>query len=104
MLRIAQLTLLMVLLGGVGPAQTSGSDNNAPLRVGIVGLVHGHVHGFLEHYRQSSAIDIVGIAEPDQQLMSDAASKYGFDRALLFTDLGQMITKTHPAAVLVYTS
>lgn len=104
MLRIAQFTLLVVLFGPVAPAQTPGAENNVPLRVGIVGLVHGHVHGFLEHYRRSPAINIVGIAEPDPQLMSEAASKYGFDRALLFTDLGQMITKTHPAALLVYTN
>lgn len=104
MLRIAQFTLLLVLLGSFAPAQTSGNENLVPLRVGIVGLVHGHVHGFLDHYRQNSAIAIVGISDPDRQLLSAAASKYGFDPALLFTDLDQMITHTHPAALLVYTN
>jgi predicted dehydrogenase len=75
-----------------------------PLRVGIVGLVHGHVHGFLDHSRRSPEIDIVGIAEPDRQLLSQAASRYGFDQGMLFTDLDAMIEKAHPQAVLVYTN
>ncbi|HYM78703.1 MAG TPA: Gfo/Idh/MocA family oxidoreductase [Candidatus Dormibacteraeota bacterium] len=74
------------------------------LRVGIVGLVHGHVHGFLGQYRHSPAIEIVGIAEPDAQLRSQAAARYGFDQSLLFADLESMIAKAHPQAVLVYTN
>jgi predicted dehydrogenase len=79
------------------PAQT-------PLRVGIVGLVHGHVHGFLDQSRHSSEIEIVGVAEPDAQLLSQAATRYGFDRAQLFADLEEMLAKAHPQAVLVYTN
>ncbi len=82
----------------------AGAPTRPPLRVGIVGLVHGHVHGFLAQYRHSPEIDIVGIAEPDQQLLSKAGARYGFDRSLLFTSLEEMIARTHPQAVLVYTN
>ncbi|HTW58420.1 MAG TPA: Gfo/Idh/MocA family oxidoreductase [Terriglobales bacterium] len=75
-----------------------------PLRVGIVGLVHGHVHGFLDHSLHNPEIDIVGIAEPNRQLLDAAAARYGFDRAELFTDLGTMLAQAHPQAVLVYTN
>jgi predicted dehydrogenase len=75
-----------------------------PLRVGIVGLVHGHVHGFLEQSRHSPEIEIVGIAEPDAELRSKAATRYGFDPATLFASLEDLIAKTHPQAVLVYTN
>jgi predicted dehydrogenase len=74
-----------------------------PLRVGIVGLVHGHVHGFLDQSRHSSEIEIVGVAEPDSRLLSQAATRYGFDRSILFADLEEMLQKVHPQAVLVYT-
>ena len=36
-----------------------------PLRVGIVGLVHGHVKGFLEQSLDSPEIEIVGM-EPSK--------------------------------------
>jgi predicted dehydrogenase len=72
--------------------------------VGIVGLVHGHVHGFLGQSRHSPEIEIVGVAEPDRQLLDKAATRYAFDQATLFTDLEDMIAKAHPQAVLVYTN
>jgi predicted dehydrogenase len=75
-----------------------------PLRVGIVGLVHGHVHGFLAQSRNSPEIEIVGVAEPDARLLSQAEARYGFDRSILFADLDEMLQKAHPQAVLVYTN
>jgi glucose-fructose oxidoreductase len=80
------------------------AQSHPPLRVGIVGLVHGHVHGFLEQSRHSPEIDIVGIVEPNRELLSQAASKYGFEQAQLFSDLEDMFAKTRPQAVLVYTN
>ena len=74
------------------------------LRVGIVGLVHGHVHGFLGQYRHSPEIEIVGVAEPDAQLRTQAATRYGFDTSQMYSDLEEMIAKAHPQAVLVYTN
>lgn len=102
MLRIARSAVVILLLTVMAIAQAQTS--HAPLRVGIVGLVHGHVHGFLEQSRHNPEIDIVGIAEPDPQLLSQAAKKYGFDRTQLFTDLEEMIAKAQPQAVLVYTN
>jgi len=82
----------------------SASPAQPPLRVGIVGLVHGHVHGFLAQSRHSPEIEIVGVAEPDARLLSQAAARYGFDRSILFADLDEMLQKVHPQAVLVYTN
>jgi glucose-fructose oxidoreductase len=104
MLRFLLLALVGPALSTVFLGQTSLVQTRAPLRVGIVGLVHGHVHGFLEQSRYNPEIQIVGIAEPDNQLLSQAASKYGFENAQLFTGLDEMIVKTHPEAVLVYTN
>jgi predicted dehydrogenase len=101
MLRLATLAVLLLF----SPASfAQGPPQPAPLRVAIVGLVHGHVHGFLDSARHSPEIEIVGVAEPDANLLSQAASRYGFDSSLLFTDLEAMLVKTHPQAVLVYTN
>jgi glucose-fructose oxidoreductase len=103
MIRLTTLPILAVLFPAVlCCAQTSPA--RPPLRVGIVGLVHGHVHGFLDQSRHSPEIEIVGIAEPDRQLLSQAATRYGFDQSALFTDLEEMIAKAHPQAVLAYTN
>jgi len=85
-------------------AQSASVENRAPLKVAIVGLVHGHVHGFLQQSLHSSEIQIVGIAEQDQKLASQYAARYGFEKTLLFADLEEMLQKTHPQAVLVYTN
>lgn len=74
------------------------------LRVAIVGLVHGHVHGFLGQYQHSPEIEIVGVVEPDASLRSAAAGRYGFKASQMFADLEEMIAKAHPQAVLVYTN
>jgi predicted dehydrogenase len=101
MTRIASLVSFSVLFAELA---FSASPAQPPLRVGIVGLVHGHVHGFLAQSRRSSEIEIVGVAEPDARLLSQAATRYGFDRSALFADLEEMLQKVHPQAVLVYTN
>ncbi len=102
MIRLMLLVFLCLLL--TLAMSFAASPAQPPLRVGIVGLVHGHVHGFLDQSRHSPEIEIVGVAEPDTHLLSQAATRYGFDRSLLFTDLEEMLQKVHPQAVLVYTN
>jgi len=105
MLRFLTAILLSsFLFCTIALAQTSPPLSQSPLRVGIVGLVHGHVHGFLEQYRHSPEIEIVGVAEPDRQLLNAAAARYGFMPTQLFTDVEDMLVKAHPQAVLVYTN
>ena len=81
MIRIVSVVLFSMLLGQIAFPATPAQQ---PLRVGIVGLVHGHVHGFLDQSRHSSEIEIAGVAEPDSRLLSQAATRYGFDRSILF--------------------
>jgi len=105
MLRVLWLAFMTaLLLNSICFAGSSSERNPRALRVGIVGLVHGHVHGFLEQSRHSPEIEIVGVAEPDRQLLAQAATKYGFAQPQLFTDPEDMIAKVHPQAVLIYTN
>jgi scyllo-inositol 2-dehydrogenase (NADP+) len=97
---------LILAFCGVLPTVSQAQTPSAapPLRVAIAGLVHGHVEGFLQHSLHRPDIQLVGIAEPDQQLASRYATRFGLDRAIIFSDLGNMLAKTHPQAVLAYTS
>ena len=67
-------------------------------------MVHGHVEGFFQRSLHRPDIQIVGIAEPDQQVASRYAARFSLDRNLLFADLEDMLQKTRPQAVLAYTN
>jgi glucose-fructose oxidoreductase len=88
----------------VSYGQTPASQNGAPLRVAIAGLVHGHAEGFLQANLHRSDIELVGIAEPDQKVAAKYAAQFHIDNALMFTSLEEMLEKTKPEAVLAYTS
>ena len=102
------ICLLVLLAAGFrvsrsAMAQTSAQSAGKPLRVVIVGLVHGHVGGFLESALKRTDIQIVGIAEPDQQIAQRRANEFKLDPQLLYSDVEKMLTSVHPQAVLVYT-
>jgi predicted dehydrogenase len=97
---------MMLSLGGAnGVAET-------PLKVGIVGLVHGHVAAFLHGGAMVPAgailkrpdVELVGIVEPDQALFDKYAQKYQLSQSLHFKSIADMVAHAHPAAVLVFTS
>src|SRR5664279_5901755 len=95
---------LVLSLTTISYGQTLASQNGAPLRVAIAGLVHGHAEGFLQANLHRADIELVGIAEPDQKLAARYSAQFHIDSALLFTSLDEMLEKTHPQAVLEYTS
>ena len=105
---MSRITPFVLVATFFATALSYGQSTPAPvrtaLRVGIVGLVHGHVHGFLQQSLHSPEIAIVGIVESDKQLLAQSAARYSFGQDQLFTDLEDMIAKAHPQAVLVYTN
>ena len=106
MKRYLVLALGVVLGWGVGSASA------APLNVGIVGLVHGHVAAFFGGGAMTPAgsilkrpdVELVGIVEPDQALFDRYAKEFHLSAALHFKTIAEMAAKAHPAAVLVFTS
>jgi predicted dehydrogenase len=72
--------------------------------VAIVGLVHGHVKGFLAALPGNQAATLVAIVEPQEVLAKDYAATYRLDAKLFYTDLEKMLLEQHPDAVLVYTT
>jgi len=77
---------------------------DAPLRVALAGLVHGHAFGLFDQFQHRTDLQIVGIAESDQQLAAQVARKYGLQPGIFYSDLEEMLKKTHPQAVLAYTN
>src|SRR5665213_4421071 len=85
-------------------AAQSTSNGDAPIRVAIVGMVHGHVRGFIPRLKNHPEIQLVGIEEPNRALASKYQDRYHLDPKLFYTQIGPMLQQTHPQAVLVYTA
>ena len=96
--RFSGLFLLLLFCNSVCHAQS------ASLPVAIVGLVHGHVEGFLSQLPHHPDVQLVGIVEPDTDLAAKYEKRYSLDHHLFFTKLDAMISQRHPRALLVYTS
>jgi glucose-fructose oxidoreductase len=86
-----------------GAAQTGGNDH-PKLRLGVVGFHHGHVLGFFHSYLNRSDIEIVGFAEPDRPLAENYTKRFKLPSDRVFFNVEEMIEKTHPQAVVTYTS
>jgi glucose-fructose oxidoreductase len=97
--RTLMLGLLVAMPGGL-----FAQAPPAPLRVAIVGLAHGHVEGFLSALPQHKDVELVGIADSDPALFAKYQKKYALAETLFYKSEANLIEKTHPQAVLVYTS
>ena len=100
---VARLIIAIGALVPVAFAQAQASSGT-PLRVVIAGLVHGHASGFFEHYQHRPDLQIVGIAEPDQQLAAQYVQRFGLEQKLFYSDLEDAIQKTPPEAALAHTN
>ena len=74
-----------------------------PLRIGIAGLTHDHVHGLLNRAKTGD-IEIVGIAEPNRELAERYLKRYNLPSSLLYSSLREMLEKCKPEAVCAFNS
>lgn len=74
-----------------------------PLRVGVAGLTHTHVHWLLGRAERGD-VEIVGIAESNRDLARRYMEQHGLPASLLYPTLGEMIAKTNPEAVTAFGS
>ncbi|MEM9142522.1 MAG: Gfo/Idh/MocA family oxidoreductase [Bacteroidota bacterium] len=103
------MALLAVLLLSLGfqsirsqsSTQVPYGNPIGPLRVGVVGLTHNHVHWIMGRESQGD-IQIVGIAEPDRKLAMRYAKQYGFSMDLVYDSLEHMVKATRPEAVTAF--
>jgi len=84
-------------------SQPAVQRTEAHLRLGVVGLVHGHVWGFLQDGVRRTDIEIVGMAEPREELLRRYGTQHKFPESIWFRDLEQMLDAARPQAVVVFT-
>ena len=77
------ILVLMLTLAVVDAHGAANSTPRSPMKVGIVGMVHGHIEGFLKGggltpaggLLNRSDVQLVGIVEPDQKLFESYAQR-----------------------------
>lgn len=72
-----------------------------PVRIGVVGLTHTHVHGILGREKKDD-IEIVGIVEPNRVLAERYSKQHGFSMNIVYNTLEEMIAAAHPEAVTAF--
>jgi predicted dehydrogenase len=93
---------LLAISIAVSPNATAQTP--PPIHVAIVGLVHGHVEGFLNNLPAHPEIQLVGISEPDAALRQQYINRTHLPATIFFPTEAAMLQSTHPQAILVYTS
>lgn len=102
-LRVVFAFLIACAVTSVTHARPQPQQSAKPLTVGVVGLVHDHVHWILGREERGD-IQIVGIAEPNRALAQRYADRYGFSMDIVYDSLEELIAATQPEAVTVFTS
>lgn len=80
------------------------ADAQERLRVGILGLAHGHAAGFFRTALTRADLDIVGISETDRGVLDKYAERYKLDRTRLYASHAEMLDKAKPEAVMVFSN
>ena len=76
-------------------------SQHKPLRIGVAGLTHTHVHWILGRPEHGD-IEIVGIAEPNKALAQRYVEQHSLDPSLVYNSLDEMLEKTSPGAVTAF--
>jgi predicted dehydrogenase len=91
------ILFLLLLIGTISFAQKK------PLRIGIIGLTHSHVHGILGR-KDRGDIEIVGIVERNKEVVKRYADQYHFPMSLVYNTMDELIAAQHPEAVSAFNS
>jgi predicted dehydrogenase len=92
--------LLQIFSGAPAQSQPAG---NAPVKVAVAGISHGHVPWILGRKGKSDVI-LAGVYEPNKALAQRYADEFKLSKDLFYTDLAQMLDAVKPEAVVAFGS
>jgi len=79
------------------------AQSEKPVRMAVAGITHGHVPWILGR-KNKQDVQLVGVAEANQELSGRYAKKYDLDPKLFYTDLAKMLDAVKPEAVVAFGS
>jgi len=90
----------LVVLGLVGIAFPLPAEE--PLRIAVVGLVHGHAGGFIDRVKKREDVVLAGISEPDAAVRQRYKDAYRLEASVLYEDAARMLDTVRPDAVALF--
>ena len=100
--RLNKLIFLFILLPFSLISQgLSGQAIQSPLKLGVVGLTHSHVHRILGRPDRGD-IEIVGIVESNRELARRFSEQHGYSMDLVFNTLEELLASAKPEAVSAF--
>ena len=94
-MRIAVLLIVLIALPAMAQER---------LRLGMIGLAHGHATGFLRAALSRADVELVGISEPDRGVLDKYAERFNIERTRLYASHAEMLDKAKPEVVMVFSS
>lgn len=79
------------------------SQSEMPLKLGVVGMSHSHLHGLLSREDRGD-IDIVGFVEIDKALAKRFSGWYNFSMNIVYNTIEELIAAKQPEAVAAFGS
>lgn len=76
---------------------------NKPLKIGVIGLTHTHVHWILGRPADDRVV-IVGIVESNKELARRYTKQHGLSMDLVYASVDELIQKAKPEAVTAFGS
>ena len=83
------------------PANGLNDSSAEPVTMAVAGLSHGHAHWiFQDHFAAGDYV--IGVYEPDEELVRQFINNYNLDRDLFFDDLDEMLDELQPSGLLAF--
>jgi len=92
---------LIPLIGLMCLITTTSTAQNKPLRVGVIGLTHTHVHWILGRPADDKVV-IVGIVESNMELAKRYTQQHGLSMDLVYPTMDDLVQHAKPEAVLAF--
>ena len=100
-LQLSFMSLKLRLFVAIFFFAITGAFGQKVLKVAVVGLNHDHVHLLFNLYQQKK-VEILGIAEPDGNLVKRMQARYNLPTSLFYKSLNELLMNVKPMAVLAY--
>ncbi|MFK7811244.1 MAG: Gfo/Idh/MocA family protein [Maribacter sp.] len=102
-MRTIFFTIIFIFQITLGLGQDKEAQHTS-LKLGVVGMTHGHVHEVLRRGKTGGDIEIVGFVEPNRDLAERLTKHYGYSSDLIYSSLKEMVAAANPEAVSAFNS
>jgi predicted dehydrogenase len=102
-MRKIKIILISCLIFYLIPQANAQINVGKPIRLAIAGMTHAHI-AFILGRKDKGDFVLTGVYEPNAELALRLSKKYGFNPDLIYNDLGTMLDKVKPEAVVAFGS